>query len=133
DHDVIRIWVAGCSTGEEAFSIAILFEEYITVNKLEMDYKIFATDLDPRAVEYAGIARYPATIEDNIRPDRLNKYFKKIGDFYDINKSIRKKIIFVRHNILKDPPFIRLDLVTCRNLFIYLKSEAQDRKSTRLN
>lgn len=125
DYETIRIWVAGCSHGEEAFSIAMLFEEYIKKEGLNLDYKIFATDLDAKAVEFAGINKYTSAIEEEVSPERLQNFFVKNGDFYDVRKSIRKKIIFVRHNILKDPPFIRLDLITCRNLFIYLKGETQ--------
>ena len=125
NYETVRIWVAGCATGEEAYSIAILCEEHIKKNQLDIPYKIFATDLDHRAIELASVGRFRSDILLDISKERVEKYFEKAGDFYEIKKQIRKKIIFARHNLINDPPFIRTDLITCRNLFIYLKPELQ--------
>ncbi|MES2732624.1 MAG: CheR family methyltransferase, partial [Bacteroidota bacterium] len=124
-YEPIRVWVAGCSTGVEAYSMAILFDEYIEQHKLDIDYKIFATDLDSRAIEFASYGRYRNTIATEVDVERLRKYFVQTGDFYEVRKEIRRKIIFAKHNLISDPPFIKLDLLTCRNLFIYLKADMQ--------
>jgi two-component system CheB/CheR fusion protein len=124
-HEPIRIWVAGCSTGVEAYSLAILFDEYIQKNKLDVDYKIFATDLDSRAIEFASYGRYRNTIATEVDSEWLQKYFIQTGDFYEVRKEIRRKIIFAKHNLISDPPFIRLDLLTCHNLLTYLKADVQ--------
>src|SRR5690554_3140096 len=121
----IRIWVAGCSTGEEAYSVAMLLDKYIKANSLNLDFKIFATDLDQKAIELARYGKYSKHIESQIPAPLLNDYFVQRGDFYEIINDLRKKIIFSVHNLLTDPPFIRMDLITCRNLFIYLNGEVQ--------
>lgn len=126
-YETIRVWVIASSTGEEAYSLAILLDEYIEKKQLDLDYKLFATDLNSKAIELASLGRYRKNIEANVSPERLEKHFTKKGDFYEIKKSIRKKIIFSRHNLLSDPPFIKLDLIACRNLFIYLKREVQEK------
>jgi two-component system CheB/CheR fusion protein len=124
-RDILRLWVAGCSTGEEAYSVAMLLEEYIQKQQLSLDFKLFATDLNPKAIELAGRGQFSALIENQVPPHLLHKYFFKKGDLYEINKEIRKKLIFSVHNLLSDPPFIRLDFISCRNLFIYLKEDVQ--------
>ncbi|MGM0501201.1 MAG: chemotaxis protein CheB [Bacillota bacterium] len=123
--DEIRVWVNGCSTGEEAYSLAILFQEYLEKKSLNLEIKIFATDISKTAIRQASIGEYPVSIAADISLKRLEKYFIKQGDRYKINKKVRKKVIFSVHNIIKDPPFHKLDLVTCRNLLIYLKPKAQ--------
>lgn len=125
--DPVRIWTVACSSGEEAYSLAILLNEYISKNGLKVDFKIFATDLDQRAIETASAGRYNLAIEESVSPERLNRYFNKVRDFYEVKKDIRKQIIFSRHNILSDPPFNRIDLLSCRNLFIYLMDELQSK------
>lgn len=124
-YETVRILVAGCCTGEEAYSIAILCEEYLEKNDLDIPYKIFATDLDPRSIEFAGIGRYNKSIEKDVSQQRLEQYFTRQDELYEIKKFLRKKIIFARHNIITDPAFIKLDLLSCRNLFIYFKPELQ--------
>lgn len=124
-YEQIRIWVPACSTGEEAYTIAILMEEYIRDHHLKVDYKLFATDLDESALEFASQGCYPPDAFKNMSEERINRFFLQESSFYTINSAIRKKLLFVKHNLLKDPPFIRLDVVTCRNLYIYLKPEAQ--------
>ena len=123
----IRIWVTSCSTGEEAYSLAMLFEEYLSAYKLNIDFKIFATDVNQRAIDIASAGRYSNAIEEDIGGERLNRFFTAMSDFYEVKKEIRRRIIFSKHNVLSDPPFIRLDLVSCRNLFIYLNDETQDK------
>ena len=117
--------MAACSTGEEAYTIALLLEEHIQTYKLPIDFKLFATDLSQKAITLAGRGQYTEQIEAQIPSHLLKKYFHKKGSYYEVNKELRKKIIFSVHNILIDPPFIRLNLLTCRNLFIYLQEEVQ--------
>jgi len=123
----IRVWVAGCSTGEEAYSLAMLLQEHM--NKIGADYnvKIFATDLDKQSVEFASQGVYPQSIADSVPKELLSKYFTPRQDSYTINEDIRKKIIFAPHNIMIDPPFINMDLITCRNMLIYLQPKMQQR------
>ncbi len=122
---VIRIWSAGCSTGEEVYSIAIKLLEYIEKNHINCDIKIFATDIDQRALEFAGTGYYPDSLMTEVQSDYIYKYFDKKTDGYQIKDKVRKMVVFAKHNILKDPPFSKLDLLVCRNLFIYLKNFEQ--------
>lgn len=123
----IRIWCAGCSTGEEAYSIAILIQEKL--EKLKESYKIqiFATDIDNQAIAIARAGIYPSSISMDITPQRLSTFFTAVAgsNTYRINKNIRDMLIFSEQNIIKDPPFSKLDLISCRNLLIYLNSELQ--------
>jgi len=121
----IRVWSAGCSTGEEAYSTAILFREYMDENKIEADVKIFATDLDQQSVEFAGVGVYPENVLSDISPERIKKYFKKEDDKYQVAEKIRRMVVFATQNIIKDPPFSKLDLILCRNMLIYFKPETQ--------
>lgn len=122
---VIRVWVACCSTGEEAYSLAILFKE--VEKSLGVDYtiKLFATDLDKESIEFAGQGIYPQAALKDVSPALLRTYFTKNGDMYQIKKEIRKMVVFAPHNLTKDPPFSGLDLITCRNMLIYLQPEMQ--------
>jgi len=124
-NDQIRIWVAGCSTGEEAYSIAILIDEYFESIGVRPDVKIFATDIDRGALEVAAQGIYPLSIAADASLERLGKYFFKKGDGYQIQPRIRKQVVFAYHNIIKDPPFPRVDLISCRNLLIYLQAVLQ--------
>lgn len=122
----IRCWVPGCATGEEVYSIAILLEEALQeAGIVDPVVKIFATDLDRKSLDIAGQGLYPSSIAEEIPPPLLEKYFNRRGDHYEITRSIRERIIFAKHNVLKDPPFTRMDLVSCRNLLIYLQPAAQ--------
>jgi two-component system CheB/CheR fusion protein len=121
----VRIWVAGCSSGEEVYSLAILLSEYYERHGLHPETKIFATDIDQRAVDIAAVGKYPASIVSDVPMPLLSKYFFKSDDAYQVVEKIRKMVIFARHNLLKDPPFNNLDLVTCRNLLIYLQNDMQ--------
>jgi two-component system CheB/CheR fusion protein len=123
--DQIRIWSVGCSTGEEAYSLAILIDEYLTENNLNQDFKIFATDIDQRGIDIASTGEYIVNAIFDISRTRLEKYFIKSGSRYQVVKRIREKIVFSRHDIIKDPPFIKMDLITCRNLLIYIQPLAQ--------
>jgi len=121
----IRIWSAGCSTGEEAYSLTIMISEYLSANSINCDIKCFATDIDEAALEVAGSGLYPESIIADLDAEIISKYFVKNENGYRVNEFIRKKVVFAKHNLLNDPPFSRLDLLSCRNLFIYFKSEYQ--------
>ncbi|MGB3211002.1 MAG: chemotaxis protein CheB [Desulforhopalus sp.] len=124
---VIRVWTPGCSTGEEAYSVAILLQEYLDVLKRRYKILVFATDIDPQAIATARLGLYPASIAADISPERLARFFavEPDGSAYRIHKSIRDMLIFSEQNVIKDPPFSRLDLVSCRNLMIYMGNELQ--------
>ncbi|MFZ4399834.1 MAG: chemotaxis protein CheB [Bacteroidales bacterium] len=121
----IRLWVSGCSTGEEVYSIAILLEDHLRTNKLNLDYKIFATDIDRKALHIAGAGSYPVNNIVEIENKYLEEYFLKVGDRIQIVKRIREKIVFSYHDVTKDPPFIRMDFISCRNLLIYFNNITQ--------
>ena len=121
----IRVWVPGCSTGEEAYSLAILFRDYMERTGRFVDVKIFATDIDRDALERAGQGRFAESVTADIPRDLLSSYFVKQGENYEILRQIRSMVVFAYQNIITDPPFSRIDLVTCRNLLIYLQPELQ--------
>jgi two-component system, chemotaxis family, CheB/CheR fusion protein len=123
----LRIWVPGCSTGEEAYSLAILLRESLEARNMEGTVKvqIFATDIDKEAVEKARQAVYPATIALDLTPERLRRFFVKEDGTYRVHKNIREMVVFAPHNVIMDPPFTKLDLLCCRNLLIYFTSELQ--------
>lgn len=119
---VIRVWSPGCSTGEEAYSIAILLVEAMEALKLSYTVQIFATDINHRSIVVARAGLYPASISDDISPERLARFFtaEADGSSYRIHKGIRDMMVFSEHDLIKDPPFSKLDLISCRNLMIYL-------------
>lgn len=125
--DPLRVWVSGCSTGEEAYSIAILIREFLEDNRCYCPVQIFATDLDSRAIATARAGAYPVSIASDMKPERLAKFFTHdpSQNVYRIHKSVREMLVFSEHDMIKDPPFSRLDLISCRNLLIYLGSELQ--------
>jgi two-component system, chemotaxis family, CheB/CheR fusion protein len=125
NKEQIRIWSTGCSTGEEAYSIAILLLEAAQQLNFRGDIKIFASDIDRRAIETASYGYYTDSILADVDNILLAKYFTRTGDGYQINKEVRNIIVFAPHNLLKDPPFSKIDLLVCRNLFIYLKPDIQ--------
>ncbi|HEX8460329.1 MAG TPA: chemotaxis protein CheB, partial [Segetibacter sp.] len=125
NSDFIKIWVSACSTGEEAYSIAILLDIFLKTNTKIVNVKIFATDIDQRAIETAGKGMYSAQIENEIDTQILNTYFIRERNTYVVIPAIRKQIVFASHNLLKDPPFIKSDLITCRNMLIYMDSSLQ--------
>ncbi|SFU23985.1 two-component system, chemotaxis family, CheB/CheR fusion protein [Paraburkholderia aspalathi] len=127
-HDEqVRVWVAGCSTGEEAYSVAILLCEEIASGTEADRIQVFATDIDERAIEVARAGRYPDSILTDVPPARLRQFFTHERSGYTVNKLLREKVLFAAHNILRDPPFSQLDLVACRNLLIYLDRTVQRR------
>jgi len=123
----LRVWVPCCSTGEEAYSLAILLSEYLDAHNLDNPVQIFATDIDSRAIAVARLGVYPAGIASDVSPGRLNRFFtaEPQGNAYRINKNVRDILIFSDHNIVRNPPFSRLDLLSCRNFLIYLNNDLQ--------
>ncbi|AKL96538.1 MCP methyltransferase/methylesterase, CheR/CheB with PAS/PAC sensor [Clostridium aceticum] len=127
DNAVVRVWVAGCSTGEEAYSIAILFKEHMDYTQRNITVKVFATDIDIKSIEYASKGVYPDSIAEDVSLERLNRYFIKKRDGYHVSKFIREMVIFSSHNVINNPPFYKIDLLTCRNLLIYFQPSLQKR------
>ncbi|WP_232336599.1 chemotaxis protein CheB [Mucilaginibacter aquatilis] len=119
-EEILKVWVCACSTGEEAYSIAILIDKYLKKVNKDLDVKIFATDIDEASLDVASHNSYPETIEKDIDADILQRYFVKDGKSYSVIPSIRKQIVFARHNVVKAPPFIKNDLIACRNMLIYM-------------
>ena len=129
----LRIWVAGCSTGEETYSLAILFREEIAAAKSNVKLQVFASDVDPDAVATAREGLYPDTIEANVSPERLRRFFSKEDGGYRVSPELRGSVVFAVQDVLTDPPFSRLDLISCRNLLIYLQPEAQAKVTSRFH
>lgn len=127
DGGSIRVWVPACATGEEAFTLAMIICDTCEKFGARIPTQIFATDIDENALETARTARYPDSIAEQVPPEFLDKYFTKHGNVYQVKKSIREMCLFSPHNIIKDPPFSRLDLISCRNLLIYLDNDLQKR------
>ncbi len=125
--DSIRIWVVGCSTGEEAYSISMILKESIDdlLPKANFKIQIYATDIDREAIDVARLGIYPANIVADVSPERLQRFFAREDDRYRIKNEIRETIVFALQNVLVDPPFTKLDILSCRNLLIYLTSELQ--------
>ena len=123
----IRVWVCGCSTGEEAYSIAILLQEQMEKLKMSFKLQLFASDIDSRAIDHARSGVYSASIAADVSPERLARFFtmQKDGSSYRINKQIRDLLVFSEHDVNKDPTFSKLDLISCRNLLIYLNADLQ--------
>jgi len=126
-HDPVRVWVIGCSTGEEAYSIAIAFTEFAEATRLQVPLQVFASDLNGAGIEKARAGLYPKTIAQGISPERLRRFFFETDGTYQISKSIRDSVIFAKHNVLTEPPFSRIDLVSCRNLLIYMEGILQQK------
>src|SRR5262244_1003391 len=126
-HDPVRVWVVGCSTGEEAYSIAIAFTEFMETVRQQVPLQIFATDLNGAGIEKARAGFYPKTIAQGISQDRLRRFFFETDGTYQISKGIRDAVVFAKHNVLTEPPFSRIDLVSCRNLLIYLEGSLQQK------
>ena len=122
----LRLWVAGCATGEEAYSLAILVQELMAIHG-ERPVKIFATDVHRGSLEQAAIAAYDEQAVSNVSSERLTRYFTQNGNRYQVVPELRQMIVFAQHNVISDAPFTRLDLITCRNLLIYLQPAAQQR------
>lgn len=127
NEDSIRIWVAGCSTGEEAYSIAITVMEALEESKKPLSVQIFATDLSDKCIEKARMGKYLDTIAEHVSKERLEKYFVKIESGYRISKAVRDCCIFARHDLSRDPAYSKLDLISCKNLLIYLGQDLQSK------
>ncbi len=124
---VVRVWSTGCSTGEEAYSLAILLQERMEALKQSYTVQVFATDIDSRAIATARAGLYPSSIAADMSPERLARFFTAVpeGSAYRINKALRDMLVFSEQDVIKDPPFSKLDLISCRNLLIYLGAELQ--------
>lgn len=129
DGYIFRAWVPGCSTGEEAYSLAIIFREALgkTNQPKNIIFQVFATDLDPEAIEKARKGSYPESIEPYVDSERLAKFFVKTANGYSIISEIREMVVFAPQNVIKDPPFTRLDFLSCRNMLIYFDAKLQAR------
>jgi two-component system CheB/CheR fusion protein len=127
EGSVLRAWVSGCSTGEEAYSLAIVFKEALEAIKPHggISLQIFATDLDNEAIETARKGLFPANIAANVSPKRLLRFFVKTDEGYRVNTEIREMVVFAKHNIIMHAPFTKIDILTCRNMLIYMDSELQ--------
>ena len=128
--DPLRVWVSACATGEEAYSIAMLLTERAEAAHKHFDLKIFASDVlaDNLTVARAGV--FPGSSVEMLAPERVRRFFEKLDGSYQVVKSLRELIVFAKHDILRDPPFSRMDLITCRNMLIYIEPEAQRRAMT---
>jgi two-component system CheB/CheR fusion protein len=121
----VRFWITACSTGEEAYSMAILARECMEEMNINADVKIFATDIDRDAIHFAATGIYPESITADLSPRLLSKYFFKKDDNYQISRNIREMVVFAQHNLIKDPPFTNISFLSCRNFLIYLQPVLQ--------
>lgn len=126
-HDPVRLWTLGCSTGQEAYSLAMAFTEAAEAVGSSVPFQLFATDLNPAGIEKARAGVYSMDIAQDVSPERLARFFTETDGKYRICKAIRDACVFSRHNVLADPPFSRIDLISCRNLLIYLEPVLQQR------
>jgi two-component system, chemotaxis family, CheB/CheR fusion protein len=126
-QDQVRVWVPGCATGEEAYSVAMLLAEYATGSIDQPSIQVFATDLDQAAVATARDGCYTVAEVADVSEERLNRFFQRDSDGYRIRRELRELVLFANHNVIKDPPFSHLDLISCRNLLIYLNRAIQER------
>jgi two-component system CheB/CheR fusion protein len=124
-RDEIRVWSAGCSTGEEAYSLAILLTEQLALDANPAKLQVFASDIDDRAISFGRNGVYPEAIITDVPPSRMRQYFTLENHHYRVRKEIREKVLFAKHSLLLDPPFSQIDLIVCRNLLIYLDREVQ--------
>ena len=122
----IRVWVPGCATGEEAYSVAMLLLEQASRQDIRPTIQVFGSDIDAKALAMAREGQYPAAVEADVSEDRLRRFFVKEADHYRVRQELRDLVLFASHSLLKDPPFSRLDLIACRNLLIYLDRDLQE-------
>ena len=125
DDQSIRVWAPGCATGEEAYSIGMLLLDELFAAGKNCPINIFASDVNREAFATARLGSYPASLAAEVSQRHLRRYFLREGEHYRIRKELRDTVVFAEHNILADPPFSRLDLISCRNLMIYLDPPAQ--------
>ena len=126
-EDPVRVWVPGCATGEEAYSVAVCLIEYLRENDVDTQIQVFGTDLSETSLEKARAGIYPDSIAADVSPERLRRFFFKVNGSYQISRAIRDMCVFARQNLTKDPPFSKLDLITCRNVLIYLGPVLQNK------
>ena len=127
EDEPLRIWVPGCSTGEEVYSIAISLLEHLRGRSRRKPFQVFGTDVDEQAIRRARRGRYPESVAADVGPTRLNRFFVRTENGYEVNKAVRDMCVFARHDIAHDPPFSRLDLLSCRNVLIYLSAPLQQK------
>jgi two-component system CheB/CheR fusion protein len=132
EHDTIKVWIPACSTGEEAYTIAILLNEQLLLSRRNLNFKIFGTDLDEKALQVASKGLYPLSALQDMEGDLVDRYFIRQGDFALVSPELRRNIVFAKHNLIKDPPFIKNDFVSCRNLLIYFNETLQKKTLTNL-
>jgi two-component system CheB/CheR fusion protein len=123
----VRVWVAGCASGEEAYSVAMVLIDALSGQRVSRRVQIFASDIDEAALLRARRAVFPASLLSELDPTTLDRHFIRHADGYEVSKALRNMVMFARHNVVQDPPFVRLDLVSCRNVLIYLQPPLQDR------
>lgn len=123
----VRLWIPGCSTGEEAYSFAMMLQEHAAALDSPPRLRLFASDIDDNALQVARLGRYPKSIEADVSPERLERFFDKEDGTYIVRNQLREICLFAQHNVLRDPPFSRIDLISCRNFLIYLESKLQKR------
>ncbi|MCS3630850.1 two-component system CheB/CheR fusion protein [Salinibacter ruber] len=124
--DEVRVWVPGCATGEEAYSVAMLLHEHARATEAPPELQVFATDVDTEGLDTARRGTYPASIEADVPDERLDRFFYREEDRYHVTSSLRNTVVFAEHNLIEDPPFSKLDLICCRNLLIYLDQTMQE-------
>ena len=129
----LRVWVVGCATGEEAYSIAMLLREEAALHDADPSIQVFATDLDARALAIAREGLYPVAVEADLSEQRLHRFFQKEGQHYRVRRELRDIVLFANHSVLRDPPFSRIDLLSCRNMLIYLDRDLQQQVLATLN
>jgi two-component system, chemotaxis family, CheB/CheR fusion protein len=127
EGESLRFWVAGCSTGQEAYSLAMAFSEFCEESSISIPVQIFATDVNATVLEYARLGRFTKPQVDGLDAARLQRFFLRENDTYRVQKATRDMVIFAQHNLLADPPFTRVDLVSCRNMLIYIESALQQK------
>jgi two-component system, chemotaxis family, CheB/CheR fusion protein len=131
-NDSIRVWVPGCATGEEAYTIAILLIEQARQHEIRPPIQVFGSDIDTRALAIAREGQYPTAIEADVNEERLRRFFIRGEDHYRVRQELRDMVLFANHSLLKDPPFSRVDLISCRNVLIYLDQDVQEQVLTTL-
>ncbi|MFC0445568.1 EAL domain-containing protein [Pseudidiomarina halophila] len=122
-----RVWIAGCATGEEAYSVAILMAELMLAEGIDKQVQLFATDIDEQALKIARRGRYSKGALTEVDEQFISRYFVEDGDYYEVGKKLRDMVVFAKHNLVSDPPFMRVDFITCRNVLIYFDAELQQR------
>jgi two-component system CheB/CheR fusion protein len=126
-EDTLRVWVPGCSRGDEVYSIAMCLQEVVSEQAPSQRVEVFATDVNERAIEQARAGLFPASAAEQVSPERLQRFFSEVHGGYQVKRQLRELCVFARHDLTRDPPFSRLDLISCRNVLIYLSPTLQER------